>query len=227
MPERFEAVYTDEQRDALATAYEDRRIRPARRVVELAQAGELAPGLAAFTVHGGDNTVRDMARKLRARRAGQHVRETSKRAPRDMLETLRVRLVAIVEEEIARVEREQKKRGAKPIDPDRLRQLARALREAAAIPTRDEPAAPKPGHGPIAQRQGGATRSSATLAGRILADASRQGETAHEPSIERRDSAETGRATAGSSGSGDSETGENEGSPGAWTREQIAALPAA
>lgn len=218
MPGAFEAVYTDEQRDALATAYEDRRIRPARRVVELAQAGELQPGLAPFTVHGGDNTVRDMARKLRARRTGRAASEAAKRPPRDAIEALRVRLLSAIEHELTACERDQKKPRGKA-DPERLRQIGRALREAAAIPTRDEPTPPKPGHGPKDARQGGATRPGpGTLAGGILADV----EAAHDATPSKPTVAETPE-TVGNHGLPEREKGGDGELPGDWAREQIAA----
>src|SRR4051794_21078015 len=127
MPGRFEEIYTDEQREAMAEAYEDHRIRPASKVVQLSEAGKLPAGIGPFRVHGGANTVRDMARKLRQRRAGQLASVTAKQNPRDAVEALRVRLLSAIDHELARVEREQKKRSGKA-DPEELRQLGRALR---------------------------------------------------------------------------------------------------
>jgi hypothetical protein len=221
MAKAFEAVYTDEQRDAIATAYEDRRIRPARRVVELAEAGELAEGLAAFTVHGGANTVRDFARKLRRRRSGQLVTETAKRAPRDAIESLRVRLISVAEIELTRIEREQKKRGAKA-DPERIRQLARAIREAAAIPTRDEVPTPKPGYGGKGERVGAATRTGpGTLAGSILADVEAEADpTPMQPTVA------VDPSTVGNHEVRELDSSGLDGAPGDWAREQIGTLPA-
>src|SRR4051812_37997039 len=100
----FQADYTDEQRDALAEAYEDRGIRPAHRVAALAEAGELKEGLAAFKVKGGANTVRDMARRRRNQRAGRITSELAQMPPRDAIEALRRRLVNAVDAHLAESE---------------------------------------------------------------------------------------------------------------------------
>lgn len=220
MPARFEAVYTDEQRDAIATAYEDRRIRPARRVVELAEAGELVEGLAPFTVHGGANTVRDMARKRRQKRAGQLVTETAKQPPRDALEALRRRLLSAIDHELTACEREQKKR-AGSADPERLRQIGRALREAAAIPTPSEPTPPKPGHGPMATRTGSATRGASTVAGRaLLADVEAEHDVPpSQPTVAETDPARVNDRLP------DVDEDAEDAAPGSWAREQIATIP--
>lgn len=156
MGERFEARYTQAQRDALATAYEDRRVRPAARVVALAEAGELEPGLPAFRVPGGVNTVRDFARKLRQRRAGEHTSELSKLPPRDAIEQLRRRLVNVCDQVLQDIERTP----AAKRDMERIRQAGRAIREAAAIPGPTDPTPPRPGHTktPEGKRPEGETR---------------------------------------------------------------------
>ena len=166
MPEPFQARYTPEQREALATAYEDRRIRPARRVVELAAAGELAPGLAPFEVLGGENTVRDFALKLRKRRAGEWTSELAKQPPRDAIESLRRRLVNVCDEMLHAIEQTP----ADKRDPERVRQAARAIREAAAIPGPTDPTPPRPGHRKDNDgvRREGVTRTS-NPAGALLA----------------------------------------------------------
>lgn len=219
MAKRFEPVYTDEQREAMAAAYVDRGIRPARAVVELAERGELAEGLAPFKVTGGANTVRDCARKLRDRRAGRLASEAAKSNPRDAVEALRVRLLSAIDHELAEVEKAQKRR--KPADPEQLRQLGRALREAAAVPTRDEARPPKPGHGPVGgeARKGGANRPGpGTLAGRILADA--ESGTAQGASPSDSNGGDHG-LPAVALPDVDVDTGQGDGSPGAWAREQI------
>lgn len=220
----FEEVYTDEQRDAMAEAYVDRGIRPARKVVELAEAGQLVDGLEPFKVGGGDGTVRDLASKLKKRRAGKLASDVAKQPPRDAIEGLRVRLVSAIDHELTAIERAQRNaRGKAAIDPERLRQVARAVREAALIP---EPGKVAP---PATPPREAGKRSSVTkggLAGAILADVDRaqagaahdlpssdatQGGMASEPAL-------TQQATEG--GMADSDD-----SPGDWVREQIDALP--
>lgn len=235
MPEPFSRTYTDQQRDALAEAFEDRRIRPASRVVELAEAGELVEGLAAFTVHGGAGTVRDLAHKLRERRAAEHSSELAKQPPRDAIEVLRRRLVTVCEQEINALEKTT--RGER--DPERIRQLARAIREAAAIPGPTDPTPPRPGHGakdPQGRRGEGATRGG--LAGGVLAQAHREagggpinaGDQAapdHPADVPGGDAAEGYKVGGGSVASqhadGDT-TADSTNSPGGWARAEVERL---
>jgi hypothetical protein len=68
----FHELYSEEQREAIASAYVDRGIHPARRVVELAAAGELewnGQPLEPFTTNA--STVRSLGGLLRRRRTGQ------------------------------------------------------------------------------------------------------------------------------------------------------------
>lgn len=223
MPAAFEEIYTDEQREAMAEAYEDHRIRPASKVATLAEAGKLPAGIEPFRVHGGASTVRDCARKLRNRRAGKLASQTAKQNPRDAVEALRVRLLSAIDHELARVEREQRKRGGKA-DPEQLRQLGRALREAAAIPTRTEAPTPKPGHGPVSERVGGKTSPAAkTLAGGILRDVEAEGRTAHDLPQERSDGGDPAQPGVAHD-EAEQENGVDDGSPGAYVREQIEQL---
>lgn len=127
----FTATYTDEQRDALGRAFQERGIRPASRVVALAEAGELEPGLAAFAVVGGAGTVRTYASRLRKRQAGALVSELAAAPPQDAIEALRRRMVNLVESMLTDAERARKRGELKPAD---IGQLGRALRELAAIP---------------------------------------------------------------------------------------------
>lgn len=232
MPERFEAVYTDAQRDALAIAYEDRRVRPARLVVDLAERGELAEGLEPFKVHGGVNTVRDFARKLRVRRAGEHSSALAKQPPRDAIETLRRRLVTVCEETLTALEKQKPEQR----DVERIRQLGRAIREAAAIPAPTDPPPPRPGHTGKDQTTGrteGVTRGG--IAGGVLAAAHREGTepinagseqpAPDQPSTSRPDDAEN---TPGATGQQhDAPINANTtNDPGEWARAEIAQLVA-
>lgn len=220
----FEEVYTDEQRDAMAEAYLDRGIRPARRVVALAQAGELAPGLAPFTVHGKEGTVRDLASKLKKRRAGKLASDVAQLPPRDAIEGLRRRLVSAIDHELAAIEKAQRKASGKAaVDPERLRQIARAVREAALIPEpgRIAPAATQP-------KEAG-KRSSVTkggLAGQILADVERgTSGAAHDLPSTSATNGGTHEAQLAADDATDGGSGDMAESPGGWVREQIDALP--
>ncbi len=168
----FPRVYGDDQRKAVQQAYADRNIRPARRICELAAEGALTCDgelIPAFSIK--ESTVRDIGRRFEQRRAG--VRETplADLAPRDAVEQLRRRLVSAADTSLSIVEDRAARKRQQP-DPEQLRQLARAVREIAAIPTLDVPAgATKPGQH---NRQEGRKDSGATrggLAGQILASA--------------------------------------------------------
>ncbi len=135
---RFDPVYTAEQRSAIEEAYLDRGIRPARRVAELARVGELLPELDPFPIP--TPTAADMIRTAKKRRAGQLASALADQAPRDATETIRRRLVSMVDKELERIE---KLKG--PVDMDLLRQVARAAREIAALPGPTDPRPVAPG----------------------------------------------------------------------------------
>lgn len=212
---RWESPHTDEQREALALAYLDHGIRPARRVVELAKVGELPARIAPFTPSGGEQYVREQARAVRRRRAGLVATENAKKPPRDALEALRIRLVSAVEYELARVEKAQKKAG--PVDPMRLQQLAKALREVGAIPAPGDEG-PKPKS--QAQKVGGRTgqQDPSSLAGRILADSEQVAPSQAPPHTPREQEGE--RVNPGLH---EVDGGEGEASPGAYVRAQLSA----
>jgi hypothetical protein len=176
----FTAKYTDEQREAVAQAYEDRGIRPARRIRELAQAGELTwkgEPLEAFDMP--EPSILCYAGNLRRKRAGK-VKSTLADLPhRDAVESLRRRLLAAADQHLIDYEKAQKKPGAKP-DPELLRQIARATREIAAMPGPKEPKPVAPGQ---RRRNGDGHEDGRTgggIAGQILAAHRKQprGETA-------------------------------------------------
>jgi hypothetical protein len=160
----FTATYTDDQRDAAAAAYVDRRI-PAPRVAELAAAGEL-------TLNGRPiepfeiipQYVRTLGTRLRRRRAGDIEREIAKLPARDSIEALRRRLVSTADQELAALERQ--KPGKR--DLERFRQVIRCVREAAALPGAKDPRPSAPGRreGGGPDREGAETRGG--LAGDIL-----------------------------------------------------------
>jgi hypothetical protein len=177
----FEEKYTDQQRDAIAHAYEDRRIRPARKVVQMAAAGELDyHGEILKPFEATENTVRDLARKLRRARAGETTSQLAHAEPRDAIETLRRRLVNAADAMLTDFERKTK-RAPGDADPERLRQICRAVREAAAIPGPNDERPKAPGGKTDGRRNGGETKGG--LAGSILAAhrASEDGQTEPAP----------------------------------------------
>ena len=161
----FHERYSDEQREALAVAYAERRIRPARRVVALAAAGELEyNGAPLLPFEAKESTVRTLGSALLRRRAGLATSQLAAAPPSDAVEALRRRLVNAADAGVSELER--RRRGKGGVDFERLRQAARAVREIAAIPGSGEPRPPAPGATVNGVRDGGATRGG--LAGEIL-----------------------------------------------------------
>ncbi len=164
----FASRYTEQQRDALAVAFVDDGVRPAKRVVELAALGKLEVGgqrVEPFDAH--PDSVRHFARVLRKRRAEAETSELLAAPPQRAVEILRRRLVALVEVETQRIERQQADSAAPPVPGEVLRQLARALREIAALPGPTDERPPAPGEKRDGVRTGGETRGG--LAARALA----------------------------------------------------------
>ena len=173
---RWDPVYTDEQRDALARAYEDRRIRPAHRVVSLAEEGTLEPGLAPFKT--SPNTVRHYASELRKRRAGEIASDMAKVSHRDAIDALRIQLLSATEHELRRINRSMRnpKRSEQreKHDADMLKTLVRTIREAAAIPEKTAPTPKAPGQKDDTGHVTGSAANAGKLAGPLLT-AHRQG----------------------------------------------------
>lgn len=146
----FDEHYSDEQRDAIASAWNDKGVRPAVRVAQLALAGELTrPDGSKLAPFGGrdgkpvpEGTVRSLARDERLRRRGETNSELAKAAPRDAVEMLRKRLVSVTDSEIARLERVQVKAPSEPVNAEQVRQLARAVLEIARLPGPTDPRPP-------------------------------------------------------------------------------------
>jgi len=171
--------YSAGQREALAVAFEVRRIRPARRVVEMAAAGELEHnGVRLEPFEANEASVRGYAAYLRKRRAGQLSSPLEDASRRDAVERLRVRLVRAADAELRSIERRQ--REGVPVPGEEIRQVARAAREIASLPGLDDPAPVAPGlRTPgTGQKESGTTRGG--LAGQIIAAAKRGRESAVE-----------------------------------------------
>ena len=99
---RFAEKYSQRERDAMAEAVVDARIAP-RRVVELAARGELHDGFGAPLEPFETNatTIRDLARRLRRRRAGLEVSALAAEPHRDAIEKLRRRLISVADVQLA------------------------------------------------------------------------------------------------------------------------------
>jgi len=221
----FQTVYTSTQREALAVTYVDRKVRPARRVVDLAAAGSLElDGVTLEPFKTNENTVRDEARKLRNRRAGKVKSEVAAMPPRDAVEALRRRFVNVLDAELEAVE--NRPRGKR--DPERLRQIARALREVAAIPGPTEPRPVKPGQkNPGTQTTNGGTTKGG-LAGAILAaDARVSTRATGQDSTAAETSPTHGTDGGDSAGTHDVDESAEQGmtdAPGSWASERVSAL---
>jgi hypothetical protein len=221
-------VYTDEQRDAIASAWNDRGVRPASRVVELAAAGELTrpdgSKLDAFAVPEG--TVRSLARHARKRRRGDVASRLADETPRDAVENLRRRLVAVADHELQRLERAQRTKPRDAIDVEQLRQVSRAVLEISRLPGPTDPRTPSATTRDADGRKGPETRGG--LAGPLLA-AHRAGtlpaapvqtggsQAAHE---RQHTSNQDGEQEARSTTDAPVQTDTDDGDPGAWARKQ-------
>lgn len=168
----FQRVYTDDQRAALASAYADAKIRPLRRIVELAREGRLShEGRECGPFHATTSSVYDLGRRKLREREGTAPTKLEELDGRDAIELLRRRLVSAADAQLAHVEKLQRTAdGRERVNPEMLRQIARAVREISALPTRDAPAQTRaPGAKVLGEQRndGGATRGG--LAGRIKA----------------------------------------------------------
>jgi hypothetical protein len=216
----IEAKYSPEQREAIAVAWLDLAIRPARRVVAMAAAGELelnGEKLPPFETRV--STVADFARKLRQRRAGTIASEVEKLGPRDAVEALHRRLTRLADAELAALE---KTRAGKR-DPERIRQIARAVVEIARIP--DPTTAPVP---KVAPKATGPGSTAGGLAGAVLAA---HGQGSRPRSNARRATAQDVRQThtptertARSTERTDQHHAPAAEEPGAWVRAQYSAV---
>jgi hypothetical protein len=218
----FDRKYSNEQADAIASAWNDRGMRPAKRVQELARAGELTdptgekiPG---FEIAEG--TIRSLARHARRRRRGEIHSPLSEAGPRDAIEILRRRMANMIDGEMAVEER--KRPGNR--DVERLRQLNRALLELARLPGPTDPRPPSPATKDAeGKRQLGAYGG---LAGPMMRDLRSNGAGGGEAA---QDATPTTKHHRDSNGTGTeppferAET-EHDGSPGALVSERISQL---
>lgn len=194
MSTAFQAKFSSQQRDAAVAAYLDRGIASYADIKRMAEAGEL-------TLHGVQlppfdpsyATVRGWIRVEKNRR-----NKRVQTDPEDALKRLRGQLIDAASIGVDRFERQVKK--GKP-DWELARQIARALREIAAIPTPNErPVKPGQRDPATGQKQTGETTGG--LAGAILSAArsnggeaeTAQGQPTHPPT--QAENAGSGAATA-------------------------------
>jgi hypothetical protein len=218
----FDPKYSHAQREAIASAWNDRGVRPARRVVELARAGELTDAagdkVPGFEIPEG--TIRSLARHARRRRRGEIRSPLSEAGPRDAIEIIRRRLVNMIDGEMAVQER--KRPGSR--DPERIRQLARAALEAARLPGPTDPRPSSPAtRGPDGKQLEGIAKGG--LAGPMMRDLRSNGAGSepaqNTPPLHHAGGEGDGTGTAPPF---ERAEGQAEMSPGALTSERVAAL---
>jgi hypothetical protein len=198
----FERRYSEDQIETAVTAYLDRGIRPQRKVLELAAAGQLQARdgriLKPFTMNR--HTYADFLTRERKRRRGPMPRNALER-PDDVMEGMRRRMIAVANDELTHAEKQR--RGKR--DPEHLRQIARLMREVAALPGPKDGRSRQPG----ARDQNGKMVDGASegIAGKMLA-AHRRAQTAPELPSKQETQAETEDASADASEAATTETDE-------------------
>jgi hypothetical protein len=166
------AKYSDDQRRAIAHAYCDVRIRPMEKIVRMAAAGELRSDANGELVPPFEipySSAVYIAKAAARRKAGKLPPELAKQPARDRAHTLQLRLTALIDVELERLERKQKRQPNTAIDAEQIRKVARAMRELATIPDPSEKRLPRVAGEPDANgnQPDGATTDS--LAGKLLA----------------------------------------------------------
>jgi hypothetical protein len=215
----FDQKFSEDQCDAAAEARVDRGLT-LRRVSELAAAGDLElRGPLVPPVKISQSYVRDLANRLVRQRTGRAVSPLAEQAAPDANEALRRRLVNLSD---AMLRAEEKKKPA-TVDPERLRQIARAVREAEQIRGAQggtpPPRTSRDEHGK--QHLG---QSSGGLAGAMMRDlrATERGEAAQKTTPTNTDHGDTdgaGTAPPFERAEGDTDT-----TPGALVTERIREL---
>lgn len=201
----FDRRYSEIEMETAISYYLDRKVKPLRRVVEMAEQGQLVTRegiqLRPFTINAG--YLRSSITLERKRRAGTTGR-TALADPDDVLAGMRKRMIMMAEQELRHAERQ--KRGKR--DPEHLRQIARLLREVSALPKPGENRSRAPGqrdaNGVQPDRQ-----SANGLAGKMV-NAMRR-ETASEHNTESEAHAEN--ATDGAPASANATQNQSDGGP--------------
>lgn len=174
---QFAQKYSRDQKDACATAYVDRRLT-AREVQNLARDGHLTLNgqqLEPFEIALA--MIYDSGKRLRRQRKGELATGLTDVPHEDAIESLRKRLVSMVDKELARLERAQPKGR---LDIEYTRQLARAMREIKALGGPGE-RPPKPGQRDPKTQQHADGHTVGGLAGQIISSAGRSNEAETAP----------------------------------------------
>jgi hypothetical protein len=133
--------------------------------------------------------VRHWIGEERRARAGRVKNPIASMPGRDAVELLRGRLLAASEAML----RKQENKSPEARDPEMLRQIARAVREAAAIPDRNDPRPSKPGQRDPRTGEHNGTHTTGGLAAQIAATASRA-EPATQTPLRQEEGADDGAA---------------------------------
>jgi hypothetical protein len=220
--------YSHAQREGAALAYLDHGMRPARLVREALAAGRLTyDGEPVPACDMPESTILTNVTRLKNRRAGKVQSELAQLPARDAAEALKRALAAMTEQEIRALQRQ--KIGKR--DPERIRQLARAAREIAAIPDRADPATVKPGEKIPGTQQTAGGKTTGGLAGAILAAAgqtrprgnAREVPAPDVPTYSRDEGQGHGVRTPAHEQHHDHEHS-SDGEPGSWASDQVGAI---
>lgn len=190
---KFERRYSEDQISACVHAHLDRKIRPKRRILELAEAGQLTARdgrtLKPFTMNplSFNGFITAERKRRRGPKFGQGLDALDR--PDDVMEGMRRRMIAVANDELTFAEKQR--RGKR--DPEHLRQIARLMREVAALPGPKDGRSRQPGHKENGRMPEGESRGG--LAGAMLA-AHRRESTAPEPPSKHETQAETEDASA-------------------------------
>lgn len=228
----FAQKYTDAERDAVRQHAATHPDATGEQISELARRGLLTldgERVPAFKMPAA--TVRDFKRRARRAAEGRARSALEAKPPRDALEILRRRLVSMTDHKLARCERLLANGEHEKVDGEHIRQLARAVREIAAIPGADgTPAAGRrpgehvPGTGKgkgDAATDGGRTRGG--LAGSIIAAARPAPVQGDDLLLDNDHRENTDTRAATSEADQRINTGDGE-DPGSFARDGIAAL---
>jgi hypothetical protein len=209
----WDAKYTDEQKEACALARIDGG-RTARRVAEMAAAGELrlkGEPVGVFDI--SPNYVNQLGQKLKRDRSGKTASKVAELPHHDGVEVMRRRLMAGADLMMAAWEKAAEKHPEKA-DTERHRQITRCVLEASKLPGPGDPrTTPHTAIDPATGKRGTETRGG--LAGALLKD--HRAEAAQETQHHTNGDGDSGAAPSAARSNGASEHAE----PGSLPSEQL------